>query len=136
MYEIAKRVIERKDYDLADMIQQLKGYRLSGDITDDQLAELIDLARTNAAPHTTSSLWMRLEDHENRLRAIEKQLADGTTPPPELDPEYPAWVAGRAYRNGDKVTYKGKRYVCKLNEYTDSTTFSPEDYPAYWQLVS
>ncbi len=135
MYDIAKRVIERKDYNLADIIQQLKGYRLSGDITDDQLTELIELARTNADPNTKDSLWKRLNDHENRLRTIEKQLADGTTPSPEPDPEYPEWVDGRAYKNGDKATYKGKRYVCKLNEYTDSTTFSPEAYPAYWQLV-
>lgn len=135
MYDIAKRVIERKKYNLDDMIKQLKGYRLSGDITEDQLTELIELARTNADPNTANGVWKRLADHENRLRAIEKQLADGTAPSPEEHPEYPAWVDGRAYQNGDKVTFKGKRYVCKLNEYTDSTSFSPEAYPGYWQAV-
>lgn len=49
--------------------------------------------------------------------------------------EYPEWKqpsgSHDAYNTGDKVTYKGKKYVSLI----DSNTWSPEDYPSGWQLV-
>ena len=37
--------------------------------------------------------------------------------------------AGTAYQVGDKVTFKGVRYVCRLPQ----CVWSPADYPAGWQ---
>lgn len=46
--------------------------------------------------------------------------------------EYPEWVqptgAHDAYNTGDKVTYNGKRYVCK----SDGNVYAPDVYG--WQL--
>ena len=48
--------------------------------------------------------------------------------------EWPEWVqptgAHDAYAKGDKVTYKGKRYISLI----DGNTYSPEAYPAGWEM--
>ena len=48
--------------------------------------------------------------------------------------EWPEWVqptgAHDAYAKGDKVTYKGKRYISLI----DGNTYSPDAYPAGWEI--
>ena len=48
--------------------------------------------------------------------------------------EWPEWVqptgAHDAYAKGDKVTYKSKRYISLI----DGNTYSPDDYPAGWEM--
>ena len=48
--------------------------------------------------------------------------------------EWPEWVqptgAHDAYKKGDKVTYKGQHYVSLI----DKRSWSPEAYPAGWEL--
>ena len=48
--------------------------------------------------------------------------------------EWPEWVqptgAHDAYKKGDKVTYKGQHYVSLI----DNNSWSPEAYPAGWEL--
>lgn len=50
--------------------------------------------------------------------------------------EYPAFVqptgAHDAYNAGDKVTFEGKRYVCKMA----NCAYSPSAYPAGWEEVT
>ena len=50
--------------------------------------------------------------------------------------EYPAFVqptgAHDAYNVGDKVTFEGKRYVCKMA----NCAYSPSAYPAGWEEVT
>ncbi len=52
------------------------------------------------------------------------------------DDEYPAFVQPTgthdAYNAGDKVTYEGKRYVCKMA----NCAYSPSAYPAGWEEVT
>ena len=47
---------------------------------------------------------------------------------------WPEWVqptgAHDAYAKGDKVTYKGKRYISLI----DGNTYSPDAYPAGWEM--
>lgn len=49
--------------------------------------------------------------------------------------EYPDFKqptgAHDAYNTGDKVTYNGKHYISKI----DNNVWSPDDYPAGWELV-
>lgn len=135
MYHIAKDQILSGEFELADMLLKLNKLWLKSMITEEQLNELTKLAREHANPEMSNDIIKRLDDHETRLRKIEGQLTGGTVPSPEPNQEYPAWVDGRSYRKGDKVTFKGKKYLCVLNEYTDSTVWSPEAYPGYWQAV-
>ena len=45
--------------------------------------------------------------------------------------EWPEWVQPTgAYAKGDKVTYKGKRYMSLI----DGNAYSPDAYPAGWEM--
>lgn len=48
--------------------------------------------------------------------------------------EWPEWIqptgAQDAYNRGDKVTYKGEHYISLI----DANVYSPEAYPAGWEL--
>lgn len=61
--------------------------------------------------------------------------AQGNVVVPPVE-EYPAWKqptgAHDAYAIGAKVTFEGKRYTSKIN----ANTWSPNAYPAGWQLVA
>lgn len=50
--------------------------------------------------------------------------------------EWPEFVqptgAHDAYKTGDKITYNGEHYVCKM----DACTWSPSEYPAAWEKVT
>lgn len=132
MYEIVKNVIESKRYELNDMIKKIDTLWIQGDLTEEQKNELTELARKNADPEMSVNVFKRLDDIEKRVRALEENKP---VAPPSGDPEYPDYVPDKVYRKGDKVTFKGKKYLCVLNEYTDSTIWSPEAYPAYWQEI-
>ena len=48
--------------------------------------------------------------------------------------EWPKWIqptgAHNAYKKGDKVTYKGKRYISKI----EANVWAPDAYPAGWEV--
>jgi hypothetical protein len=37
-----------------------------------------------------------------------------------------------SYKTGDKITYNGKKYICKM----DNCVWSPDTYPAAWEEVT
>jgi hypothetical protein len=45
-----------------------------------------------------------------------------------------AWVAGKAYKTGDQVTYAGKTYMC-LQAHTSQAGWEPGAAPSLWQLI-
>ena len=49
--------------------------------------------------------------------------------------EYPEFKqptgAHDAYTKGDKITFKGKKYVSLI----DADVYSPEEYPTGWELI-
>ena len=73
-------------------------------------------------PHTLSACWVPGE-----VPALYKAKADPGD-------EWPEWVqptgAHDAYAKGAKVTYKGQHYVSLI----DANVYSPEAYPAGWEL--
>ena len=68
-------------------------------------------SQSDWTPNTTPALWVKV--------SVE---------------EWPEWVqptgAHDAYAKGDKVTYKGKRYISLI----DGNTYSPDAYPAGWEM--
>lgn len=132
MYDVVKSVILSKRFELSDMLKKIDTLWVQGSLADEQKDELIKLARENADPAMSNDIMAQLEDHENRLRKLEAGSEGGGAQP---STEYPEFVPNRVYVKGDKVTFEGRKYVCILNEYTDRTTWSPKDYPAYWQEV-
>lgn len=138
MYEIIKTVIESKRYELADMFEKIDTMWLQDEITEEQKTELVDLARENAKPENSySDLQKQIEQAFEEIAALKVRVdkLDGTEPDPEEYPEYVQPTGSHdAYHKDDKVTYKGKKYICIAPEDV-AVVWDPETYPAYWQIV-
>lgn len=150
MYEIIKNVILNENYDLSWIILNIKKNCTRGDITDEQEEELIGLAQENAKPENSyAPLQKQIEEAfsqidslsevvsklDERVRAIESGSPQESKEPPVED-EYPEYVqptgAHDAYNEGDKITFEGEKYTCKMN----GCVWSPKDYPDGWEKVS
>ena len=69
--------------------------------------------------------------------AVEALESGGSEPGPggtEPADEWPEFVqptgAHDAYKIGDKITYNGQRYICKM----DGCVWTPDAYPAGWEV--
>lgn len=137
MYEIIKDVINSKDYELKDILYKINKMYIESAITEEQKTELDNLARTNAnAENSYASLQVQVNNIYTELDTIKSRLnaLEGTEEPTEPE-EYPEFVqptgAHDAYNTGDKITYNGKKYVCKM----DGCVWNPDTYPAGWEEV-
>ena len=127
MYDVIKDVINTQRYVLADMLHKIDTLWAQGDLDDDQRTELIALARDNADMAQEVNALARLEELEQRVRALET----GSTEPGEA---YPDYVAGKWYYNGGKITFEGGKNKCIAPDGV-VCVWSPKEYPAYWELV-
>ena len=146
MYEVFKNVILSKNYELTDMLNKIDTIWIQGQITDEQRTELVELARQNADPEQSYAplenqvntlfnnvleLSSKVIDLESRVTALEVGEPE-PTPEPEEYPEYAQPTGAHdAYNTGDKITYNGKKYVCKM----DGCVWTPDAYPAGWEEV-
>ena len=140
MYEIIKNVINSKDYELKDILYKINKMYIESTITEEQKTELDNLARTNANAENSyasiqvqvNNIYAEIDNIKSRLNALE--VTDKPTEPSETE-EYPEYVqptgAHDAYNTGDKITYNGKKYVCKM----DGCVWDPDTYPAGWEEV-
>lgn len=145
MYEILKTVIVSKKYNLADVLKKINTLWSESELTDDQRAELINLARKKAVPENSYAsmqdqinvLFTNVNKMTETLNTILEHLEKFgiTSDPEEAENEYPEYVqptgAHDAYHSGDKITYNGKRYKCIL----DGCVWAPDVYPAGWEEV-
>lgn len=140
MYSTIKSVIDSGRYELNDMLKKIDTIWLQGGITDEQKDELVELARDKADPaQSYAPLQEQIDQAFAKISALESRvsvLEAGETPEPAPEPEeWPQWVqptgAHDAYNTGDKVTYNGKHYQSTIN----GNVWSPDAYPAGWQLV-
>ena len=140
MYEIIKSVIESKDYELKDILYKINKMWIESAITENEKTELDNLARENAkAENSYAPLQKQIENIYSELANIKSRLdnLEGTEEPTEPEPkdEYPDYIqptgAHDAYNTGDKITYNGKKYVCKM----DGCVWNPDTYPQGWQEV-
>ena len=140
MYEVIKNVIESKDYKLEDILYKINKTWMESAITEEQKTELDNLARENAkAENSYAPVQEQIENIYTELDKIKADInllknQEETEEPIEPE-EYPEYVAPSgahdAYNTGDKVTYNGKKYICKL----DNCVWSPDAYPAGWEEV-
>ena len=140
MYEIIKDVINSKDYELKDILYKINKMYIESAITEEQKTELDNLARTNAnAENSYASLQVQVNNIYTEIDSIKSRLnaLEGTEEPtePSETEEYPEYKqptgAHDAYKTGDKITYNGKKYVCKM----DGCVWNPDTYPAGWEEV-
>lgn len=128
MYDTIKNIINNGNYELNDILNKINVMWLQSKITEEQKEELTELARENANISNEIDIVAKLQEFDERIKALENQE---TTPQAE---EYPEYVTGKWYYKDDKITFNGKKYVC-IAPQGQVCTWSPEGYPAYWQLI-
>ncbi len=125
MKEMFEQVIALKNYDLKTLLDRIDQYHIEGRLTDEERLELSMKARDGVTQDydykgEIDALWAA-------VRALQQAAS-----PDEKD-EWPEFVqpagAGTAYQVGDKITFKGEKYICVLAH----CVWSPADYPSGWQ---
>ena len=151
MYKIIKNVISSEAYKLEDILYKISKMYVEGRITEIEKDELDSMARIKAKAENSYNLQKQLDNIFARLEALEArknevvtdEVVEGeeSTEPSEIvEPvqpaeEYKEYVqptgAHDTYNNGDKVLFNGKKYICIM----DNCVWSPDTYPAGWELV-
>lgn len=145
MFEIIKNVIKNKDFELKDILYKINKMYIESAITEEEKAQLDELARENAvAENSYAPLQEQIDNANARIDKLEARIEDlenketgevtELEKPVETD-EYPEFVqptgAHDCYNTGDKITYNGKKYICKMN----GCVWAPDVYPAGWEEV-
>lgn len=146
MYDIIKNVVASGRYELSDMLKKIDTIWLQGGITEGERTELAESAREHADPSYSyaplqkqvDTLFLNQSEMGKailELAARVTALEGGTVEPPTPE-EYPEYTQPTgehdAFNTGDKVTYNGKRYTCRM----DGCVWDPETYPAGWMEVT
>lgn len=128
---IIRSAIETGSYDLSSMLETIAYHQAHGDMTLEEMEELTGKARENAKSQykeeDITTIILQLHDLDKRVKALE----EGDEPTPK---EYPEYVVGKWYYNGNGVTFEGKKYDCIAPEGV-VCVWSPAEYPTYWQEV-
>ena len=127
---IFEQVIARGGFDLTAMLARIDEYHIEGKIDDDERDALYADARAHA--HPQYNIDTEIEAIWAAIRALQEAVegGSGTGGTTEEWPEFVAPTgAHNAYQVGDKITYNGKHYVCKLA----NCVWSPDAYPAGWE---
>ena len=125
MYNVIVAAINNGDYKLDSMLARIRTFAAKGLLNAEEMTELEKLAREHANAKADTDLFEKVMELERRIRALEEGKHEA---PAE---EYPAYVAGKWYYKGDKCSHNGANYVCAAPEGV-VCTWSPEEYPAYW----
>ena len=140
MFETFQTIINAGGYDLADLTERIKTLYAMGELTEDEMTQLLDSAAANANQDAMlPDMSERVGALETRIAAVEEcvgKLESGGVEPgePEQD-EWPEWVRPTSkdtqYNKGDKVTFNGRHYVCEKN----NVSSSPDEDSKRWRLV-
>ena len=127
IYQILTDVLHSGNFDLGEKLEAIQYYQVHGELTIEQMEELVSTARENAKPqydpeNDISQLLDRLHALEERVTKLE-----GT----EVVEKYPEYEADRWYFSGEGVTFEGTKYTCIAKK----TKFSPAEKPKDWQEV-
>ena len=142
MFGTFQAIISAGGYDLADIIQRIKTMYVMGDLTEDEMKQLLDFAAANADQDAMlPDVLERVGALETRIAAVEERVGKlevgGAEPgePEEPVDEWPEWVRPTSkdtqYNKGDKVTFNGQHYVCQKN----NVSSSPDEDPSRWALA-
>ena len=130
-------LIGGRQYDLEDVLHRIDVMYAAGRLTDEERTELYALARENAKAEYDYAA--EIEAIWAAIRALQASVGGSSEEPEEPTDEWPEFKqpagAHDAYYTGDKITYKGKRYICVMPENV-ACTYPPDVYPAGWQEVT
>ena len=131
-------LISSLQYDLQDVLHRIDVMYAAGRLTDEERTELYAYAREHAKSQydystEIESLWTAVRDIRDRLTALEGESTEELEEPIDEWPEFKQPTGAHdAYYTGDKITYNGKHYICKM----DGCVWPPDVYPAGWEEVT
>ena len=119
MYGIFKSRITTGGYQLADIQRRMKKLYSMGDLTEEQLDELMSLSQKNAAADAERpEVIQLLQEVAKRVEALEKKLEDQEEGNGEEPAAYEAWTAwdgiSDKYQPGAVVAHNGKLWKSEL----------------------
>lgn len=123
------RVINRGDFNLAELLGRIDRFYAAGRLTEAESDELCALAREKASVENSVNVIAKLVELEARVKALEE--ASGTATDPEEPSTADDYQVGKWYYQGDRVTFENEVYICSAPEGV-VCTWSPTEYPAYW----
>ena len=134
MYTIFQDAINAGAFDLNAITRKISKYHIEGLLTDEQRDALMTAARDKADPKGSFGSW------QAEIAKVWEAIHDLQTAQPTQpdEDEYPPFKqptgAHDAYSEGDKFTYKDRRYVVT---YPGIKTYvwNPDTYPAGVQEV-
>lgn len=119
MYQIFKNRIAAGGYQLADIQHKAKKLFAMGELTDEQLDELMTLSQQNAAAEAERpETLVMLQRLTERVDALEKKLAaqdDTETEQPECEAWQPWNGISDKYQKGAIVSHNGKLWKSVFN---------------------
>lgn len=141
MFETFQTIINAGGYNLADLTERIKTLYALGELSEDEMKQLLDSAAANANQDAMlPEMSERVGALETRIASVEERVgkleASGVEPgePEQPVDEWPEWVCPTSkdtqYRKGDKVTFNGQHYVCVKN----NVSSSPDEDSKSWQL--
>lgn len=142
MFETVQTIINGGGYDLADLTERIKTLYALGELSEEEITQLLDSAAANANQDAMlPDMSERVGALETRIAAVEERVgkleAGGVElgDPEEPVDEWPEWVRPTSkdtqYHKGDQVTFNGHHYVCEKN----NVSSSPEEDSKRWRLV-
>lgn len=142
MFETVQTIINGGGYDLADLTERIKTLYALGELSEEEMTQLLDSAATNAnqdamlpdMPERVGALETRIAAVEERVVKLEAGSVEPGEPEEPVD-EWPEWVRPTSkdtqYNKGDQVTFNGQHYVCEKN----NVSASPDEDSKSWKLV-
>ena len=142
MFETVEAIINAGGYDLADLTERIRTLYAMGELSEEEMTQLLDSAAANAnqdamlpdVSERVGALETRLAAVEDRVGKLEAGGVEQGEPEEPAD-EWPEWVRPTSkdtqYRKGDKVTFNGRHYICHKN----NVSSSPDEDSKSWQLV-
>lgn len=125
---IFEQTIQRGEFDLTEMLERIDSYNIEAKITDEERESLYALARQHARPQYNYDT--EIEAIWAAIRELQQAQEGGTEPADEWPQFVQPTGAHDAYGVGDKVTFNGARYVCKMA----NCVWSPAVYPEAWEV--
>ena len=126
---IFEQTILRGGFNLAEMLERIDLYNVEAKITDEERESLYALAREHAAPQYNYD--SEIEAIWAAIRELQQAQEEGGGMEPT--DEWPEFVqptgAHDAYNSGDKITFNGVHYICRMN----ACVWSPAVYPDAWK---
>lgn len=113
MFDVIKSVISNGGYKLTDIQAKVKKFYMMGDLTEEQMAELLAMASggvsADAERPETLKLIQALAEEIEALKGRVEALEGGGAEDPQTYPEWKPWDGiSKDYQNGAIVSHNGK----------------------------